>query len=488
MAILQALLTLISKSAGKIVNAVFGWAVRALFGQTSAKEQTFLSAVVGAAVAWPLLLIGVALPKIAALMIAFVPIPHWVPSWTVRLVWTGLALLVPVGVGIALAAKAPPHSPPESMVKRIARGVPVTIGLAIAFIIMFVSVPAMRFAALVRGKKSADIPLVTDVHAYHQVAARLVDVLRRHGFPLQTRQPGWWVAAPTKILNIFGGDSFRAYVPDELENFVSPNLELSIYPSGILLRGARQHLTWAHGLIAETVVHTDGLQTTDPGAQGLERQIRQVWKVFDEDVVAHAGSVRLLARVGDMTRDLGALDVEFDDWQVVYRQLLQLERAIHGSRQLLDDEAAENVADGAVNMENKREPVAPLAARTTNELSAADTVRAIAAETEQLVRKQIELATTELKANFKAEAKAVESLGIAAVAGLVGLNLLLFTGALALATVMPAWAAGLLVTAVVLAVAGVFGLVGWRRRVTRPLALTREELKQNARFTKERMA
>jgi hypothetical protein len=66
MALLQALLALITRSAGKILNAIFGWAVRALFGQTSSREQTFLSVVVAAAVAWPLLLVGVAIPKIAA--------------------------------------------------------------------------------------------------------------------------------------------------------------------------------------------------------------------------------------------------------------------------------------------------------------------------------------------------------------------------------------------------------------------------------------
>ena len=49
MALLQALLALISKSASKILNALFGWAVRALFGQTTAREQTFLSVVVAAA-------------------------------------------------------------------------------------------------------------------------------------------------------------------------------------------------------------------------------------------------------------------------------------------------------------------------------------------------------------------------------------------------------------------------------------------------------
>lgn len=113
-AILQALFALVSKSAGKVLNAIFGWAVRALFGQTTSREQTFLSAVVGAAVAWPLLLVGLIAPKVAAAVLAFVPIPHWIPSWVVRLVWLGLAVIVPLVVGLAVASKAPPRTPPES--------------------------------------------------------------------------------------------------------------------------------------------------------------------------------------------------------------------------------------------------------------------------------------------------------------------------------------------------------------------------------------
>ena len=35
---------------------------------------------------------------------------------------------------------------PEPFVKRMARGFPITLGLAAAFLIMFVSVPVMRFA------------------------------------------------------------------------------------------------------------------------------------------------------------------------------------------------------------------------------------------------------------------------------------------------------------------------------------------------------
>jgi hypothetical protein len=337
MAILQAIFALVSKSAGKILNAIFGWAVRALFGQVSSKQQTFLSAVVAAAVAWPLLLAGLIAPKIAALLIAFIPIPRSIPAWTVRLVWLVLAIVVPFAVGLAVAAKAPPRTPPERFVTRVLRGFPITIGLATAFLIMFVSVPVMRFVAFARRQTSADVPLVTDASAYHEVSVRLCEVLDRHGFELQRARPGWWVSAPTRILTWFGGAAFRSYVPDRIEHFVSRDMTMSMYPNGVLLRGKRSRVTLAHGLIAETATHTRGLQTSNADAQKLEKQLRLVWREYDERRAAHAAPTALLDRVSELTRDLARLDVDFDDWQVLYRQILQVERAARGEHQLMDD-------------------------------------------------------------------------------------------------------------------------------------------------------
>jgi hypothetical protein len=58
MAILQSLLALVSRSVGRLLSALFGWAVVALFGDTSPREKIWLSGLVGAAVAWPLLVFG----------------------------------------------------------------------------------------------------------------------------------------------------------------------------------------------------------------------------------------------------------------------------------------------------------------------------------------------------------------------------------------------------------------------------------------------
>lgn len=530
MAILQALFALISKSAGKVLNAIFGWAVRALFGQTTTREQTFLSVVVGAAVAWPILLFGVVAPKIAALMIAFVPIPHWIPSWTVRTVWFGLALLIPIVVGLAVAAKSPALKQKESVLTRVLRGFPITVGLAAAFLIMFISVPLMRLVSLARRHKSADIPLATDAAAYHEVATKICEVLNRHDFAFRAAEPSWWVAAPTRILTWFGGEAFRSYVPTRLEYFVSKDLELSLYPSGLLLRGAAQQLTWAHGLIAEMVVHTDGLQTSDPKSQDLEKQLRRLWKVHDDNPKAHTNAPALLDRLGEITQNLGQLEIEFEDWQVIYRQILQVDRALRGLPQLMDREAPSVVGDQETvpmnsnsNSSIKRtsEPLPPRMTASSNaspagssgashpsagnpgtgnttgnaatghvpvaDLTTVELVKGIASQVGSLARKELELAKIELKTDLRAEAKMVGGLGIAGVLLLLGVNVLLVAGVLALALIIPAWVAGLTVSGALLAVGGMIAMTSWRRRVSVPLERTRQTVTEDLQWAKERL-
>jgi hypothetical protein len=111
---------------------------------------------------------------------------------------------------------------------------------------------------------------------------------------------------------------------------------MSLYPSGLLLRGNAERLPWAHALIAESIVHTDGLQTTDPRALALERRLRPLWRRYDADPAASARDPTLLRELERVTCDLKTLRVRWDDWQVLYRQVLQLARALHGEPPLLE--------------------------------------------------------------------------------------------------------------------------------------------------------
>ena len=313
-----------------------GWAVGALFGQTTRREGLFLSLIVVAAVAWPILLVGIAAPKLAVQMIALVPLPDGISSWAVRLGWIGLALLIPLGVGVAVSVETPPMMRRGSPLLGVLRGFPITLGLASAFAIISVSVPIMRLVALVRRQKSADIPLIMSASAYHEVAAKICEVLNRQGLSLKPAEPGWWVSAPMRLLTWLGGESLRSHVPNQFAHFVAHDLTLTLYPSGLVMRGSPARLTWAHGLIAEAVVHTEGLQTTDPKAQALEQRLRPLWRSYDLDPAGRIKSGDLARQLDHLTRELRTLEVDWDDWQVLYRQILQLGRAAHGERQLLD--------------------------------------------------------------------------------------------------------------------------------------------------------
>jgi uncharacterized membrane protein YqjE len=122
------------------------------------------------------------------------------------------------------------------------------------------------------------------------------------------------------------------------------------------------------------------------------------------------------------------------------------------------------------------------------DLSTVELVKQIAHESQDLIKAQVELAKTELRADLGRELQMVAGMGVASLSALVGTTLLLVTAILGLATTMPAWLAGLIVSVAVLLFAGIAAAMGWRRRVRHPLARTRRELQEDVRWTKEKMA
>src|SRR5262249_1145289 len=105
-----------------------------------------------------------------------------------------------------------------------------------------------------------------------------------------------------------------------------------------------------------------------------------------------------------------------------------------------------------------------------------------------LARKELDLATAEIKADLKAELSTAKGLGIAAVAALLGLNLLLVALVFALTAYMSAWVAALVLGGALLLAAAMVGYVGWARHVAYPLPVTRKTLRETVQWAKERLA
>ena len=333
MAILQALIAFVTRSFGRILSALFDWAVIAIFGYTTGTQRIFLSGLLAAAGAWPLLLLGIIAPRFGTFVLAFVPIPAWVPPAVVRAVWIGISLVIPLAVGAAMAMRQPPDQPRRSWPARLLRGFPITIGLSAALFISMLTVPVLRVVSAARRRKDVQVPLVTDTHTYREVAERILTLQHEQGRPVRRVPPPWWLTAPLRVLTAMDRQAFQSRIPSDLAYFEGPDLVFALYPSGLLIRGRPTALAVAQGLIVEGVSDLEVWQTSDARAQAIEKRIARAWPRAGHDADAWDPERRGLLR--EITGAIAVLPVEYDDWQIVYRKALQLGRALYGQSQLL---------------------------------------------------------------------------------------------------------------------------------------------------------
>ena len=225
----------------------------------------------------------------------------------------------------------------EGIGKSILRGLPITAGLSVAFLIMLITVPTLRFVSLLRGRRDTYVPLVTTVESYPVAAKVVLGTLEHHGIEMEPVEPPWWAAMPSMILQRLGQGAFTGYVADQSAYFRGGDLEAVLYPNALLLRGPSGVAAQAHALAIEALTgHPDMFQTASSDAQEIERQIQRVWAAYRLNPSAHENTSPLLTRIDEIAIEIARRPLSFDDWQVIYRQVLQLGGAVGGQPQILE--------------------------------------------------------------------------------------------------------------------------------------------------------
>lgn len=122
------------------------------------------------------------------------------------------------------------------------------------------------------------------------------------------------------------------------------------------------------------------------------------------------------------------------------------------------------------------------------ELPTSELVREIAITARALVRKEVELARLELKADMKTELSTLIGLGIAGLFGLLALNMFFVAFALGLGTVIAGWLAAIFIGAGLLLLCGGVGAWSWGKRVQAPMKTTRKTLEEDVEWAKQKLA
>jgi hypothetical protein len=326
MAIIQALIAALTRSAGKLLNTAFSWATILLFGRVSQDRQIYVSAIAFGSVIWLVVLAGVAFPSFATFLLSFVALPKWIDKRWIRLAMLTAVVLLPALIGVVsilmLDREKRPHGA-GAVTKAVLRGYPYTIGLALTLAMMTIFAPVLKIRTLIKRWTSEHVPVIVTPRDYDTVVDAIDDALAQHGLVTERQRASWMLRAPTKVLTFFASGAVAGLVADRMTALRSPDLEVVLHPSDLVISGREVTAARARAIVAEHVVFTPAYLTWDKEANELEDRMRAVW-----DARHARATSELRAELKNIEERLHTLEVPYEEWEVLFRELLLLDRAL----------------------------------------------------------------------------------------------------------------------------------------------------------------
>ena len=321
MAIVAPLFAFIGRQIGRIVQMAFGWATVMLFGRVPQRKQLLLAVVSLSAIAWVVALVGVLLPDVGTFLIAFIPTPDFIDEDWVRIAMLVLAILLPIGVGLGGLFLMDPADRPTGIggkAVQVLRGYPYAAVLAIVLVFLLIVAPIFKLRSIVKRWEDAHIPIVVKPGGYEQMAAQLEKAIDGAGLDLSHARAPRVLEAPSRLLAAVGGESVRRLVPDELVMLKAPSLEVTIHPSDISVVGTKEAVARARAAVADRLTDTEAYMTAAKEAQEIEDALRSLRLAEDREA-----AIPILEAIDER---LARLVVPHEEWEVLYRQRLQVER------------------------------------------------------------------------------------------------------------------------------------------------------------------
>jgi hypothetical protein len=306
---LGALFAFVGRQVGRLIQLAFNWATLVLFGQVSKDKELLLSIMALLALVWPIAALGVLLPSVASFLLGFVTVPEWLDLW-VRLGMLALALVAPLGVGF-LAIKLRDQSPRGiGFLKALFAGYPNAVALAVVLLWLMVITPLIKLVAVARRNESAHIPVAVKPGGYDTVVDDLRAALERAGMSVWHTFAPWPLTLPGRVLALVGGAGVKSLVPQHLSQLRSTELVMTVHPMDLSLSGKPRALARARAALVRELTFTQAYQTWSKEAHEIEDAL--------EAAASGAGEIATIAE------RLNVLDLPFEEWEILYRMLLQV--------------------------------------------------------------------------------------------------------------------------------------------------------------------
>lgn len=340
MVIVASIFGVLGRFAGKLLTAALGWASTLLFGRVPQDRQILLAAITFGAVIWAVLVFAVLWPDGGSVLLTFAPIPDWVDEGWVRLGMLAGAIAIPPAMAVAslqlLRADDRPKGPRDLML-HVARGYPMAAALSTMLAFLAAIGIARKASSLVRRWTDAHVPIVVKPGGYDDLVADLDTAISDVGIEVRAVDAPAVLVLPGRLLAAAAGSHVRGLLPERLVRLVGDGVEVLIYPSDVAMSGRKVQLARVQAAIASRLTTAKAWLTNSAEGQAIEDRLMQV----AQPDVSRSEQQSAFAWVD---HHLATDELPYDEWEVLYRERLQVERDLLIGREPGEDAP---VASGA---------------------------------------------------------------------------------------------------------------------------------------------
>lgn len=330
MAIFQALFAALGRQVGRLLNTIFSWATTTLFGKVPQEKQTLLSVIAFGSVIWITVVLGVIFPDIGVFLLSFVNPPEFIEDWMIRLAMLAIALLLPAVMGFlatkVTAAEDQPKGGKDTF-RRILHGYPYTVATSLALIMMVLFVPILKIRTLAKRWTTEHLPIVVEEQDYLSMVGEIERALDKADQPVTRTQAAILLRLPIKVLTAVAGKGSTNMVADQLTTLRSDKLELILYPSDLAISGRKYDAAHARAVVAEQLSFSKAYLTWTKEANEIEDRLRKLWKDAKAQGAAES-KTGLIKRLQVIEKDLRSAEIKHEEWEVLFREKLLVERGI----------------------------------------------------------------------------------------------------------------------------------------------------------------
>jgi hypothetical protein len=312
--------------AGDLLTSALGWASSLLFGRVPRSHQIFLVLMMAGSFLWAVLLLGLLVPSVASVLLAATPHPPFVD-----MAWLGVGLLIvvillPAGVGLAgyLVPASGERPGGLAIVRDVLRGyllAPLISGL----LVFLAGVGITRKVRSQRHRWSdAHVPIVVKPGGYDRMVADLREALVGADLAVSVHDAPRVLTMPAWLLTRVAGGNVRKLRPDRLVELLGPDLRVGLYPSDIAISGRTPERTRARAAVMSRLATSSAHLTTSAEAQAVEDRLERLASDGGEGRrISPAAAKRAFEAIDETLLDLS---VPTDEWDILYRLRLQIER------------------------------------------------------------------------------------------------------------------------------------------------------------------